>query len=355
MRAKSGCDGKAAPMMLSFAEKIVSIGTPDRFVVELAAANETQRALIGPKAAVLGRLLKSSISVPNGFCITKTAFDNFLSSNGAQPQLTALFSSWESVSVESLESLSNRAHEYIETLLLPPSTFEQIKESYHNLCDLIPSTQAYVVRSSALNEDTLQHSGAGLFDTFLNIQNLSDLIQSIRKCWSSGFTAKALAIRRRHGQPLIPEIAVLVQVMVIPKKSGVLFTADPVSGDRQLLVIESNWGFGTTVVGGKISPDRYFVQRRTRAVDMTIGSKSLQEVLIGHQLVERATPLHERQMPSLTFDEVQNLCDVGITIEQLLQGAQDIEWAFADDLVILQARPITTISSTSSQINERLH
>jgi pyruvate,water dikinase len=211
------------------------------------------------------------------------------------------------------------------------------------------------VRSSAVNEDGTRASFAGQYETYLGISGIADVLGHIRKCWASGYSAPALQYRRRLGGagPLAAhDLAVGVLELVDARSAGVAFSLDPVTGNRNTLVVEGNWGFGESVVAGHVSPDHWTVDRDSGEI-MTrrLGDKRAWSVFApaaGRVALEPA-PADLAARPCLTDDEVRYLCRQATRIEEIAGGVpQDVEWAiargmpFPDGVFILQHRPETT-------------
>ena len=214
------------------------------------------------------------------------------------------------------------------------------------------------VRSSAVSEDGAGASFAGQYETYLGVSGIADVLSHIRKCWASGYSAHALEYRRRLGgggasaRPHALDLAVGVLELVDVRSAGVAFTLDPITGDRNTLVVEANWGFGESVVSGQVSPDHWTVDRATGdIVTRRTGDKRVWSVFspaAGLVVLEPAAA-DRAARACLTDDEVRYLARQATRIEAAEGGApQDVEWAiarglpFPDSVFILQHRPETT-------------
>jgi rifampicin phosphotransferase len=257
------------------------------YVVGIEEVDATMVALVGGKGANLGELSRlEGIDVPPGFCVTTEAYRRF----DAQPRATAI--------PEDVASAIERA------------LAQQGEQS------------AYAVRSSATAEDSPSASFAGQHDSFLNVVGAAAILEHVRRCWASLFSERAAAYRLRNGiDDRAVAMAVVVQRMVVPDASGVLFTADPITGNRRVAAVEAAFGLGEAFVSGRAGADAYTV-RDGAVVERTSAS----------------------EQPALTDAQAVRLVELGRRIERHFGRPQDIEWCLADDhFEIVQSRPITTL------------
>jgi pyruvate,water dikinase len=202
------------------------------------------------------------------------------------------------------------------------------------------------VRSSATAEDLPSTSFAGQQDTYLNVLDENSLLEAVKRCWSSLWTPRAIAYRMRQSiAPTEVSLAVVVQQMVSAEAAGVLFTANPVTGNRDEVVINAAWGLGETIVGGEVTPDSVLVDKVTgRMKKIEVGDKAVMRVPGTEGTIEVPVASHRRRKPVLTPQQAEELTRLGCQIEMLFGGPQDIEWAIADGRIyILQARPVTRL------------
>lgn len=207
------------------------------------------------------------------------------------------------------------------------------------------SEQAYAVRSSATAEDLPHASFAGQQDTYLNIIGVDAILQHISKCWASLFTDRAVIYRLQNGfDHTQVYLSVIVQRMVFPQASGILFTADPVTNNRKLLSIDASFGLGEALVSGLVSPDCYKV-KDGEIVDKRIAAKKLAIYGLPQGGTEtRQLDSGQQQAQTLTEMQILQLAHIGRQIETYFGSPQDIEWCLADDtFYIVQSRPITTL------------
>jgi pyruvate,water dikinase len=205
---------------------------------------------------------------------------------------------------------------------------------------------AVAVRSSALGEDSAEATFAGQQDTYLWVRGADAVCEAVQKCWASLHNPEAVAYRERFGIEN-PAMGVTIQLMVDAATSGVMFTCNPVSGDRSMVAINASWGLGLSVVGGEVTPDDYLVSKVTgEIVRETISDKHIQYVSgpAGAQRVE--VDEARRREPSLNHAAIARLIEVGRSVERHFGAPQDIEWAFDrdDELFVLQSRPVTALA-----------
>ena len=299
---------------------------------------------VGGKGANLGALSAAGIPVPPGFCLTTAAYDRFLA---ALPDPEAQFAAIEALDgqdVDAARRASEALRQTLGTLPIPDEVIAALKEAHARLGREHP----LAVRSSATAEDLPGASFAGQQDTYLNIRGEAALIDAVRRCWISLFTDRAVLYRARSrfGQRSV-RLAVVVQRLVDPEVSGIMFTADPVSGHRGTLSIDAGFGLGEALVGGLISADLYRVDRRRHVVTLAQpGDKAFAIRSLPGGGTERVDlPPAQRTARALDDAQVLALADVGERIEAFYGGVpQDIEWCIAGGQIhVVQARPITSL------------
>ena len=311
-------------------------------MIPLARLGKDSLPLAGGKGANLGELLKcDGIRVPPGFCVTTEAFRIILQAGLEAQGFFAELERLEAGDGDSVAALGRRIRQYIEETPIPAAFMNQLREALEEF----GRDEAYAVRSSATAEDLPQASFAGQQDTYLNIQGIDDLAQHIRKCWASLFTDRAIVYRIKnrvdHRKVLL---AVVVQRMISPEASGIMFTADPVRGNRNVVSIDAGFGLGEALVSGKVNADLYKV-RKGRIIKKQIGAKRLAVFSRpGAGTLEQELPEYLQTRPALSDEQLLKLAELGKTIERHFGAAQDIEWCLADGVFyIVQSRPITTL------------
>jgi pyruvate,water dikinase len=226
---------------------------------------------------------------------------------------------------------------------MPPEIAGAIASAYASLSGAKP---VVAVRSSATAEDLPQASFAGQQDSYLNIEGTAAVLNAVKRCWASLWTARAIGYRARRQIGVEGlGLAVVVQRLVPAEVAGILFTANPANGRRNEAVINAAWGLGEAVVGGEVTPDTYTVDKETGdVIQREIADKGTMTVRVNGGTESQPVPEELRRAPSLSDDQVAELVDLGVRIEELYGDPRDIEWALADgEFAILQARPITAL------------
>jgi rifampicin phosphotransferase len=301
-------------------------------------------ARVGGKAANLGRLARAGVPVPPGFCLTTAAFDSFLAHLPDAPARFAALEALDGQSIEEAREAAEAMRRALEALAVP----EEVAAALVVAGRALGLEHPLAVRSSATAEDLPGASFAGQQDSYLNVIGERDLVDAVRRCWISLYTDRAVLYRARNrfGHQGV-RLAVVVQRMVDPEVSGILFTADPITGHRQVASIDAGFGLGEALVGGLVNADRYRVDRRRGTVlEAQPGDKAfaIRPAPGGGTLRE---PLPEPQRRARTLDDAQVLAltALGSEVEAHQGGVpQDIEWCLSGGrLFIVQARPITSL------------
>src|SRR6478752_7745197 len=229
--------------------------------LEDVAADDLPR--VGGKGANLGALVRAGVSVPPGYCVTTEAFEDFIAALPDSDRHFVALEALDGNDVAAARTVAEAMREALENVVMPPAVATAVLEAWRHL----GSERPLAVRSSATAEDLPGASFAGQQDTYLNIVGEDPLLDAVRRCWISLFTDRAVLYRARNrfGHRAV-RLAVVVQRLVDPDVSGILFTADPVSGHRAIASIDAGFGLGEALVGGLISADLYKVDRRTQQV-----------------------------------------------------------------------------------------
>jgi len=317
------------------------------FVVWFKDTGKEDIPLVGGKCANLGELTgRIGVPVPNGFAITADAYKFFLDKTGAVRTIESLLSKIDMADMESLQKSSDKIRKHIEGLPMPKEMEKEIIAAYRELCQSSGKKNLPVaVRSSATAEDLPGASFAGQQDTYLNVTE-KDLLSSVRKCWSSLFTSRAIVYRKEKGfSNDAVLISVAVQELVFSRASGVMFTIEPVSGAKDSIVINASWGLGEAVVSGQVTPDEYVVEKGSFRILEKHVVKKVRQIVSDNKggTAWVAVPRGMREKPVLDDETIVRLAQYGIQIETHYGVPQDIEWATDDRgrIFILQARPET--------------
>ncbi|MEM4449650.1 MAG: phosphoenolpyruvate synthase [Nitrososphaerota archaeon] len=323
-------------------------------------------SLVGGKCANLGEMISAGIPVPPGFAITAYAYKKFIEETKIAEKIYDILDETikDPKDPKQYEEASKKIRALIEATAMPKSIEEEIVKAYKELNKKVGLKEVFVaVRSSATAEDLPGASFAGQQETYLNIRGEKELLESVRKCWSSLFTPRAIFYRTekgfRHERVLI---SVAVQKMVNSRSAGVMFTLHPVTGDRSKIVIESVWGLGEAIVSGAVTPDHFEVDKESLKITLKNTAKKTVEYIRdprSGKTIHAEVPLDRQDAPSLTDEEVIELARIARRIEEHYGVPQDIEFAvdrdmpFPSNLFIVQSRPETVwsmkeVTSTSS-------
>jgi pyruvate,water dikinase len=297
-------------------------------------------AIAGGKGANLGEMSQAGLPVPPGFVVTADAYQAFLGQANLAQRMQAELAGLDVEDTDQLNAAAAAIQELILSVPMPNPMARAILEAYHQLDE-----RFVAVRSSATAEDSEEASFAGMNRSFLNVAGDDALIAKVRECWASLYGARVIYYRERRHLDEPPAIAVVIQAMVNAEKSGVMFSANPATGDLQEVVVEAAWGLGEVVVGGEIMPDSLVLSKSQRKiVSKQVGFKEF-KLIRGEGGENERVELEdwEARAQVLTADEIQSLLDLAFKVEDHYGTPQDMEWAIAGDrLYLLQTRPITT-------------
>lgn len=303
---------------------------------------KTQLPLVGGKGLHLGELSKiEGIQVPEGFCVTTVGYQKAIEQNETYHALLDRLTLLKTEDRDQISEISRKIRQTIMEAAIPSDVAKAVA---HHLSQL-GEEHAYAVRSSATAEDLPHASFAGQQDTYLNIIGIDAILHHIRKCWASLFTDRAVIYRMQNGfDHRQVYLSVIVQRMVFPQASGIVFTSDPMTGSRKLLSIDASFGLGEALVSGLVSADGYKV-RDGQIVDKRIAAKTL--AIYGRKeggTETRQIDPDRQKTQTLTDEQILQLARIGRQIEAYFGQPQDIEWCLAHDtFYIVQSRPITTL------------
>ncbi|MEM1574586.1 MAG: phosphoenolpyruvate synthase [Nitrososphaerota archaeon] len=313
--------------------------------------------LVGGKNANLGEMINAGIPVPPGFAITAYAYKKFITETGIAEKIYEIIK--EKVvdpnNPEQYEQASKEIRKLIEATPMPKEIENEIRKAYKQLSKKVGAVEVSVaVRSSATAEDLPDASFAGQQETYLNVNGESEVLEKVQKCWSSLFTPRAIFYRTQKGFPHEKVlISVAVQKMVNSRSAGVMFTINPVTGDRNQIVIEGNWGLGESVVSGAVSPDDFIVDKNNfNIIEKRISTKTVEYIRDPKtgKTIHATIPPERQNAPCLSDEEIIYLAKLAKRIEEHYGRPQDIEWAidkdgkFPDNIFIVQSRPETVWS-----------
>ncbi len=308
---------------------------------------------VGGKGASLARMVAAGLPVPPGFHVTTEAYRRFVEENHLRDGILAAVAQAQANDPATLERASEQIQSLFAQGTMPVEIAGAIRQRYSELGADLP----VAVRSSATAEDLPDASFAGQLETYLNVRGPDAVLDAVKRCWASLWTGRAIGYRQR--QRIRPEdvsIAVVVQRLVSTEAAGVAFTANPVTGARDELMINAAWGLGEAIVSGQVTPDTIVVNKQTGAIaSREIAGKEVMTVRLETGTREEPVPAGRRRQAALEPAQVAELARLGVKIEQLYGQAMDIEWATCDGRIfVVQARPITALPEPRAALEWKL-
>ena len=326
----------------------------------------TDIPLVGGKNASLGEMINAGLPVPPGFAVTAYSYEKFIEETHLVEKIYKIINEviTDKNDPRQYDVASKQIRELIEKTPMSKDIEVAVKSAYEEMNKKLNLKDTFVaVRSSATAEDLPDASFAGQQETFLNIRGTRDLMDKVRKCWSSLFTPRAIFYRNEKGfahEKVF--ISVGVQKMVNSRAAGVMFTLNPMTGERSEIMIEGNYGLGETVVSGAVNPDNFVIDKNTTTIkERRLAKKTimyLRDPKTG-STIHSDIPEDKQRLQCVSDEEVLKLADLAKRIERHYGKPMDIEWAidqdlpFPDNVFIVQARPETVWSSKSSEISEK--
>ncbi len=301
--------------------------------------------LVGKKCANLGVMCQMGLPIPPGFAISIEMYKRFVEETGAIKEMSRYISSLGELKgqgIKLFEEASQTIQKIIEEKEIPSALKESIKIHYNELCQKVGIDEVAVsVRSAGVE------SRPGMFETYLNVRGIDEVLEKVKKVWASAYTPRAIAFRVNKDLPVMgDELGVAVPKMVNACSSGIGFTVNPVTGDDSKIVIECNWGLGEGVVSGVESVDRFVVDKESlEIIERFIGRKEKQVSSKDRGVIWEEVPLDKQSIPCLRDVEVVEVAKLAKTLEQRLGCPQDMEWAidldlpFPKNIFLLQTRP----------------
>ncbi|MGW3324084.1 rifamycin-inactivating phosphotransferase [Streptomyces virginiae] len=326
----------------------------EQYVRDLRQVDPTSVAVVGGKGAHLGALSRiDGVRVPDGFCVTTDAFRRIMAQAPSIDDQLDQLSRVDPDDRQAVRTLSERIRRTIEEVVIPDDLATAITGALARFGE----QGAYAVRSSATAEDLPTASFAGQQDTYLNVVGAAAILRHISRCWASLFTERAVTYRRRGGiDHRTVLMAVVVQRMVFPQASGILFTADPVTGDRKVATVDAGFGLGEALVSGLVNPDVFRVRDGEVVAKAIAAKERAVHALPDGGTREVAVEARRQEEPALTDAQAVSLAALGRRIEAHFGRPQDIEWCLVDDdFRIVQSRPITTLFPVPEAGDEEYH
>ena len=321
-------------------------------VVNFKEVTKDDIGLVGGKGANLGELTRAGFPIPAGFIVTAPAYFRVIASNNLQPPITALLANLNSHDNKKLNEVSKQIQRLILRARIPDDLAQTIIKAYLKLGRGSLTTRV-AVRSSATAEDLPGASFAGQQETYLNVSGEANLVQNVRQCWASLFEPRAIFYRQEKGfDHFRVGIAVPVQIMVQSQISGIMFTVNPVTNDKNQLVIEAIYGLGEKIVQGAYTPDHYLVQKQSfKILQKQVNRQTKQ--YIGYHQTNKELPVRPSlaDKPKLTDEQIVNLARLGQSVQDHYFFPQDIEWALTGGkFYLVQSRPVTTIYAAAKTV-----
>ncbi len=315
------------------------------FIISLSEAQADVLEL-GGKGASLARLASADLPVPGAFAISTSAYRYYVASHDLQGQIMAAAAAVEPQKPETFEEAAQRIHGLFARYSLPKDLISEISEA----CAVLGGDSPVAVRSSATAEDLPDLSFAGQQETYLNVRGLEAVVEAVRRCWASLWTARAIAYRLR--QKIDSDsiaMSVIVQRLIVAEAAGVMFTANPSNGKRSEIVINAAWGLGESIVSGAVTPDTLIIDKTTgHLLQRQTAEKQAMTILTESGTLETLVPDELKHKAVLSDAQAAELARYGVQIENLYGRPMDIEWALGNgNFAILQARPVTALPESA--------
>lgn len=311
-----------------------------KFVKDFKDISKEDVAIAGGKGALLGEMTKTNFPIPPGFVILASVFEKFLIETDIKVEIEAM---WDRINTKDIASVEENS-EIIRSLILKEKISEDISEEILRAFNKLKSKYV-AVRSSATAEDSKIDSWAGELESYLNTTKLT-LLENVKKCWASLYTPRALFYRvERNSHHKQVSVAAVVQKMIQSEVSGICFTVHPVTKAKNQMVVEAGWGLGEIIVGGKITPDTYVIDKENWSIiDINVSEQKLMIVGDNKGTKEIKILKSKQEKQKLNNRQIIELAKICKRIEDHYKSPQDIEWAVENNRIyITQSRPITTL------------
>jgi pyruvate,water dikinase len=332
----------------------------EKLIFRFEELGQEHNNLVGKKSANLGEMTRMGLPVPPGFAISIATYRKFAEETGAADEISHYVSNLNELkgqNVAIFDELSQNIRGIIENKEVPQYIKRMVGSCYEELCNKVGiSDVAVSVRSSGTE------SRPGMFETYLNVIGIKEVVSKIKKVWTSAYTSRAIAFRVNKDMPITgDELGVAVSKMVNARSSGICFTVNPITGDTSKIIIDANWGLGEGVVSGSESADRFMVDKKTFAIlDTDIGKKAKQVIINKGKAEWDDVPMEKQSIPCLSKNETIAIAKLAISLEERLSEPQDIEWAIdtdftpPNDVFLLQTRPAKVAAQKPESVTDRM-
>jgi len=300
----------------------------------------------GGKGASLAELISAGFKVPNGFVVVADAYRHFTRSAGIETKISAALAKLDPSDAAAVRHNTELISGLVREMQLPDDLKDEIRAGYAKLTSSIGVHSA--VRSSAISEDGSASSFAGLYDSYLNMVGEDEVIDAVHRCYVSLWSERAVSYRAGRAGAADEAMAVVVMGLVPSETSGIAFTAHPVTGSLDQVIINASFGLGEAIVSGRVTPDSFLIDKNSfKLLEREIYAKELAVYPHpeggGGTVEEHLSPDRQRA-PSLTDEQACDVARLAAEVEKHYGSPQDIEWALYDGtLYLLQSRPITTL------------
>jgi pyruvate,water dikinase len=334
--------------------------SPEKLIFRFEELGREHKPLVGKKCANLGEMRRLGLPVPPGFATSIAMYRRFAKETGAAAEIAAYVKQMGRLKGQNIavfDEMSRKIRGIIESKEMPPALAKMIATYYQELEKNGEAPDGAVsVRSSGTE------SRPGMFETYLNVVGIEDVLDKIKKVWSSAYTARAIALRVNKDIAITgDELGVAVSPMINARSAGISFTLDPVTGDTSRIIINSSWGLGEGVVSGTEGIDRFVVDKESlKVIESSIGKKARKVVSQKRGVGRDDVPLKQQSAPSLSQDEVIAIAKLALLLEERLGSAQDMEWAIdaeatpPDNIVLLQTRPARLTVRKPESVTDRM-
>lgn len=331
-----------------------------KLIYRFEELGQEHNSLAGKKCASLGEMTRMGLPVPPGFAVIIAVYRKFAEETGVDEEISrhlAGLGELKGQSVAVLDELSQNIRGMIEGKEVPEDIREMVAGYYEELGTKVGIPDVAVSVRSAGTE-----SRPGMFETYLNVIGIEDVLDKMKRVWASAYTTRAIAFRINKGIPIMEdELGVAIPRMVNARSSGISFTVDPVTGDSSRIIIDASWGLGEGVVSGVVSVDRFVVGKENLAIlDTSIGEKARQVIARERGVDWEDVPLEKQSIPCLSNDEVVTVAKLALLLEERLGKPQDVEWAIdadlppPDNLFLLQTRPAKVEAIKPESVTDRM-